>query len=208
MSGPPDRRRRGTGSPGSVGSTTRRNLPCRSAHSRGKDSPYAIAAVCAMITSKLTSKAQTTIPQPVRAALRLVEGDELAYEIDGGRVILTKVIEREPRTLSGPSLSGAAPPTGRPMQSFKQGDVVRVPFPYTDRATRQWRPALVVSRGGLGEDRRLLWVAMITSAENRPRPDDIPFGETYPEANLRRRQSSGPASWRPSKAATRKRSAA
>ena len=40
----PDRRRRGTGSPGSSGSTTRRNLPCRSAHSRGKDSPYAIAA--------------------------------------------------------------------------------------------------------------------------------------------------------------------
>ena len=47
-----------------------------------------------MITSKLTSKAQTTIPQPVRTALRLVEGDELAYEIEGGRVILTKVIER------------------------------------------------------------------------------------------------------------------
>jgi antitoxin PrlF len=48
----------------------------------------------AMITSKLTSKAQTTVPQPVRAALRLVEGDELAYEIDGGRVILTKASDR------------------------------------------------------------------------------------------------------------------
>ena len=47
-----------------------------------------------MITSKLTSKAQTTIPQSVRAALRLGEGDELAYEIDGGRVILTKASER------------------------------------------------------------------------------------------------------------------
>ena len=47
-----------------------------------------------MITSKLTSKAQTTIPQPVRAALRLVEGDELAYEINDGRVILTKASER------------------------------------------------------------------------------------------------------------------
>ena len=74
------------------------------------------------------------------------------------------------------------------MQSFEQGDVVRVPFPYTDRATRQWRPALVVSRGGLGEDRRLLWVAMITSAENRPWPDDIPLG-TDPEANLPARPS-------------------
>jgi antitoxin PrlF len=43
-----------------------------------------------MITSKLTTKAQTTIPQSIRAALHLREGDELAYQIDGARVILTK----------------------------------------------------------------------------------------------------------------------
>ena len=43
-----------------------------------------------MITSKLTSKAQTTIPQPVRAALRLQAGDELIYKIDDQRVILTR----------------------------------------------------------------------------------------------------------------------
>jgi len=43
-----------------------------------------------MITSKLTSKAQTTIPQPVRAALHLQEGDELVYEIVDQKVILTK----------------------------------------------------------------------------------------------------------------------
>lgn len=43
-----------------------------------------------MITSKLTTKAQTTIPQPIRAALHLQEGDELVYEIEGQRVILTK----------------------------------------------------------------------------------------------------------------------
>ena len=43
-----------------------------------------------MITSKLTSKAQTTIPSPVRAALHLKEGDELLYSIEQGRVILTK----------------------------------------------------------------------------------------------------------------------
>jgi len=43
-----------------------------------------------MITSKLTTKAQTTIPQPVRTALRLRAGDELIYEIVGQRVILTK----------------------------------------------------------------------------------------------------------------------
>ena len=44
-----------------------------------------------MIISKLTTKAQTTIPQPVRAALKLKPGDELVYEIEGSRVTLTKV---------------------------------------------------------------------------------------------------------------------
>ncbi len=43
-----------------------------------------------MITSKLTTKSQTTIPQPVRTALRLAPGDALAYEIDDQHVILTK----------------------------------------------------------------------------------------------------------------------
>ena len=43
-----------------------------------------------MITSKLTSKAQTTIPQAVRTALHLQAGDEIAYAIDGDRVILSR----------------------------------------------------------------------------------------------------------------------
>jgi antitoxin PrlF len=44
-----------------------------------------------MIKSKLTRKAQTTIPKPVRSALRLEAGDEIVYEIaDGGRVMLMK----------------------------------------------------------------------------------------------------------------------
>ncbi|WP_010637723.1 type II toxin-antitoxin system PrlF family antitoxin [Acidithiobacillus thiooxidans] len=47
----------------------------------------------AMITSKLTSKAQTTIPQPVRVALHLREGDAIAYRIEDGRVILSKATQ-------------------------------------------------------------------------------------------------------------------
>ena len=43
-----------------------------------------------MIKSKLTAKAQTTIPSAVRNALRLRVGDELVYQIEEGRVILTK----------------------------------------------------------------------------------------------------------------------
>lgn len=34
-----------------------------------------------MIVSKLTSKAQTTIPQAIRLALQLGEGDEIVYVI-------------------------------------------------------------------------------------------------------------------------------
>ena len=60
------------------------------------------------------------------------------------------------------------------MPSFEAGDVIKVPFPYTDRATRQRRPALVVSGGGLAARHGLLWVVMITSAENRGWPEDIP----------------------------------
>ncbi len=48
-----------------------------------------------MITSKVTSKAQTTIPQPVRSALRIKPGDEIAYVIEGDRVILTKAAPTE-----------------------------------------------------------------------------------------------------------------
>jgi antitoxin PrlF len=43
-----------------------------------------------VITSKLTRKAQTTIPQSIREALNIAEGDELAYEIRGTEVILTR----------------------------------------------------------------------------------------------------------------------
>ena len=59
------------------------------------------------------------------------------------------------------------------MAIFSQGDVVRVPFPYTDKQTRQYRPALVVSSGSVGENGALLWVVMITSAENRAWQGDV-----------------------------------
>lgn len=59
------------------------------------------------------------------------------------------------------------------MPNFEPGDVVTVPFPYTDRSTRQRRPALVVSSNGLQAQHGLLWVLMITSAENRGWPGDV-----------------------------------
>jgi mRNA interferase MazF len=69
------------------------------------------------------------------------------------------------------------------MPTFEQGDVIRVPFPYTDRDTRQRRPALVVSKGQVGEEGALLWVVMITSAENRSWNGDVPI-PNHTEAGL------------------------
>jgi mRNA interferase MazF len=69
------------------------------------------------------------------------------------------------------------------MPNFEQGDVIRVPFPYTDRDTRQRRPALVVSGGSVGEQGALLWVVMITSAENRAWTDDVEIRD-YAKAGL------------------------
>ena len=63
------------------------------------------------------------------------------------------------------------------MPTFERGDVIKVPFPYTDRATRQSRPALVVSTAQLEELHGLLWVVMITSAKNRGWPDDVPIAD-------------------------------
>lgn len=61
------------------------------------------------------------------------------------------------------------------MANFSQGDVIKVPFPYTDRLTRQSRPALVVSGADLEKEHGLLWVVMITSAANRGWPGDVPI---------------------------------
>jgi mRNA interferase MazF len=63
------------------------------------------------------------------------------------------------------------------MASFDPGDIVAVPFPFTDRPTRQRRPALVISAGDLQTDHGLLWVLMITSAENRSWPGDVAIAD-------------------------------
>jgi hypothetical protein len=44
------------------------------------------------------------------------------------------------------------------MPSFDAWDIVRVPFPYTDRPVRQYRPALVIAGGELETEHGLLWV--------------------------------------------------
>lgn len=52
----------------------------------GKDAPY----LARLIIGKLTSKAQTTIPQAVRTALGPRAGDAIARAIEDGRAVLTR----------------------------------------------------------------------------------------------------------------------
>jgi mRNA interferase MazF len=59
------------------------------------------------------------------------------------------------------------------MPSFEAWDVVKVPFPYTDRPVRQRRPALVIAAGELLSTHGLLWLVMVTSAANRGWPSDV-----------------------------------
>ena len=82
------------------------------------------------------------------------------------------------------------------MPSFKQGDIIRVPFPYTDRSTRRHQPALVVSKGGIGEGNGCFG-SPYTSAENRAWPGDVSLGDLYAEAGL-----PAPSVVRPCKLAT------
>lgn len=59
------------------------------------------------------------------------------------------------------------------MPTFEPWDVVKVPFPYTDRPVRQRRPALVVAASDMQAHHSLVWVLMITSADNRGWPTDV-----------------------------------
>jgi mRNA interferase MazF len=82
------------------------------------------------------------------------------------------------------------------MATFKPWDVVKVPFPYTDRPVLQRRPALVIAGGPIEAGHGLLWVLMITSAENRRWKNDVVVSD------LRRAGLPAPSVVRCAKAAT------
>lgn len=43
-----------------------------------------------MIHSRITSKSQVTVPRSVRAALGLAPGDQLAWRLEDGQVVVTR----------------------------------------------------------------------------------------------------------------------
>lgn len=74
-------------------------------------------------------------------------------------------------------------------------DIVVLPFPYTDRFAEKHRPALIVSGDTLHSGYGLLWVVMITSAENPSWNCDVPISD------LRRAGLRAPSVVRPAKIA-------
>lgn len=61
--------------------------------------------------------------------------------------------------------------------TYKRGQVVRVPFPFTDRQASKNRPALVLSASSFNAQAGHLLLAMITSAKNLPWPFDCPIDD-------------------------------
>jgi mRNA interferase MazF len=59
------------------------------------------------------------------------------------------------------------------MPSCEVWDLVKVPYPYTNRPVQQRRPALVVAVPDVPGAPDLLWVLMVTSAANRGWPGDV-----------------------------------
>lgn len=68
--------------------------------------------------------------------------------------------------------------------TYEAGQLVRVPFPFTDRVAIKHRPALVLSdAGAFNTPSGHLVLAMITSARNAPWPMDCPI-EDFETAGL------------------------
>jgi len=61
-------------------------------------------------------------------------------------------------------------------ERFDSYDVVVVPFPYADRLAEKRRPALVISNRKLAAH-GLVWVAMITSADNESWGSDVTIAD-------------------------------
>ncbi len=62
-------------------------------------------------------------------------------------------------------------PTSEP-PAHRCGDIVAVPFPFSDKLAEKRRPALVVSNAALASD-GIVWLVMITSAKQRAMTYDL-----------------------------------
>ncbi len=61
----------------------------------------------------------------------------------------------------------------RHSETYAPFDVEVAPFPYADRLAEKRRPAIVISAPGLERDHGLIWLAMVTSADNAAWDGDV-----------------------------------
>ena len=54
-----------------------------------------------MQLAKIGARGRTTIPKPIREAAGLREGDEIAFKIEGGRLVVHKVVPGRDKYLHG-----------------------------------------------------------------------------------------------------------
>ena len=54
-----------------------------------------------MELAKITARGQTTIPKPIREAANLHEGDVIAFEMEGDRLVVHKVVPGQDEYLQG-----------------------------------------------------------------------------------------------------------
>jgi mRNA interferase MazF len=66
------------------------------------------------------------------------------------------------------------------MPTYSAGDVVVVPFPFSDRNAAKRRPALVCSSAAFNDSAHHLVLAMITTASHRKWPGDAAIRDLAP----------------------------
>lgn len=64
-----------------------------------------------------------------------------------------------------------------PISNPRPGDVVGLPYPFSDRPAEKFRPALIVCAHEAGTPFRLIWAVMITSARGERWTGDIPISD-------------------------------
>lgn len=78
-----------------------------------------------MSTATITSKGQVTIPQDVRKALDLKQGDQLEFVVENGKAVIQPVRRRDFASLFG-ILKGRVPYQGRDAErEAARAEVVR-----------------------------------------------------------------------------------
>ena len=67
--------------------------------------------------------------------------------------------------------------TGTLTPAFEPWDILKIPFPYHIQPVSEYRPVLVIASGRLESAHGLLWVLMITSANNASWAADVPISD-------------------------------